>query len=117
MQRLYRIGEVGDVRVVELFLRESLDEMEFDQLNEAMLSSVDTQANGSWVLDLTGSSYMGSAVLGLLVNVRQRIKQGHGGLVLCGLSSRLEEIFQACCMERLFLIVKSREDAVEMIKR
>ena len=70
------------------------------------------EPEGQWVIDLSQLSYMGSAALGLLVNLRQQIKQSGGRLVLCGLSPQLVHIFNTCCMERLFRIVKSRADAV-----
>jgi hypothetical protein len=31
---------------------------------------------------------------------------------LCGLSPRLMELFKSCCLERLFVIVKTRRDAL-----
>ena len=42
-------------------------------------------------------SYMGSAVLGLMVNIRQVVMKGHGKVVLCGMSDRLMRIFETCC--------------------
>ena len=111
-QRLFVITEADRVHIAELFLSDTLDVMEFDQINEGLLKAVDLDPAGRWVLDLTATTYMGSAVLGLLVNIRQRIKQAKGQLTLCGLSPRLEQIFRACCMERLFTIVKSRAEAL-----
>lgn len=115
-KQLYAINDSADVRVAELFLSDTLDVMEFDKLNEAMLQAVDSASSAPWVLDLSATTYMGSAVLGLLVNIRQRIKQARGTLVLCGLTPRLEQIFRACCMERLFTIVKTRNEAMERIR-
>jgi anti-anti-sigma factor len=59
-------------------------------------------------------NYMGSAMLGLVVNLRQQIRNASGELVLCGLSPRLLGIFRTCCMERLFTIVRTRADAIKM---
>lgn len=116
MQQLYHIGSDGNAHVAELFLRDSLDEMEFDSLNEAMLKAIDSSASGAWILDLSQTTYMGSAVLGLLVNLRQRIKQAQGTLVLCSVSPQLEKIFRACCMERLFTMVKTRSEALARVR-
>jgi anti-anti-sigma factor len=55
---------------------------------------------------------MGSAMLGMLVNVRHQIKTSDGRLLLCGLSKPLMTIFKTCCMERLFTIVKDRQTAM-----
>jgi len=109
---LYRLSKVGTVNVIDLTLPHALDIEEFDRLNEAVLELIRAEPEGQWVLDLSQLSYMGSAALGLLVNLRQQIKQSGGRLVLCGLSPQLVHIFKTCCMERLFKIVKSRADAV-----
>ena len=109
---LYRLSKVGTVNVIDLTLPHALDIEEFDRLNEAVLELIRAEPEGQWVLDLSQLSYMGSAALGLLVNLRQQIKQSGGRLVLCGMSPQLVHIFKTCCMERLFKIVKSRADAV-----
>ena len=109
---LYRVSKAGAVNVVDLTLPHTLDIHEFDRLNESILALVRGEPEGQWVLDLARLSYMGSAALGLMVNLRQQIKQSGGTLVLCGLSPQLLQIFKTCCMERLFKIVKSRADAI-----
>jgi anti-sigma B factor antagonist len=109
---LYRHSKAGTVNVVDLTLPHTLDIDEFDRLNEAILELIRSEAEGQWVIDLSQLSYMGSAALGLLVNLRQQIKQSGGRLVLCGLSPQLLHIFKTCCMERLFRIVKTRKDAI-----
>jgi anti-anti-sigma factor len=58
---------------------------------------------------------MGSAMLGLMVNIRQRIKSGGGQLTLCNVSPRLLAIIRACSMERLFRIARSRADAIKAL--
>src|SRR5262245_29731322 len=73
------------VSVVELRLPQLLDSSEFDELNESMLAAVQETPNGGWVIDLTHVSYMGSAMLGLMVNLRQRIRGAGGRLVLCNM--------------------------------
>jgi anti-anti-sigma factor len=102
----------ADANVIELKLPTSLESAEFDQLNDSLLSLLKDRSQQKWVIDLAAVSYMGSAMLGMLVNVRQQIKAGGGTLLLCGLSKPLLGIFKTCCMERLFTIVKDRQAAV-----
>lgn len=105
------------VTVVELNLPEVLDSAEFDRLNDAVRSAVDADAARGWVLDLSGVTYMGSAVLGFLVNVRQRVRDGGGRLVLCGVSPRLGQTLRACSLERLLVVEPTRDAAVARAKR
>jgi anti-anti-sigma factor len=60
---------------------------------------------------------MGSAMLGLIVNVRQQVKTAGGKLALCNMSPRLAEIFRMCSMERLFTITRTRADAIKAVSR
>ncbi|MGH7214839.1 MAG: STAS domain-containing protein [Tepidisphaeraceae bacterium] len=114
---LFRVVEEGAVGVVELTLPIELDEQVFDRLNDALLETLVGRANGRWVLDLAHTLYAGSAALGLMVNLRQHVKQGGGRLVLCGLSPQLVDIFHACCMESLFTITRGRVEAIRTASR
>jgi len=112
----FQVSKVGSVNVATLQLPEMMDSQEFDRLNEDMLTAVSVEAEGRWVLDLSNLIYMGSSSLGLMVNVRQRIKQVGGELVLCHISPPLMKILRTCCLERLFLIARTREDAVDRLR-
>ena len=111
----FHVSQVGEVHVVALQLPESTDSNEFDRLNEQLLEVLVGGPYGRWVVDLSGLRYMGSSALGLMVNIRQRILQSGGDLVLCGLSPQLLRIFRTCCMERLFRISKTRADALRAV--
>lgn len=109
---LFHLKSVGAVQVIRLALPQAFDSDEFDRLNESLLGVLSQRADGGWVLDLSDLEYAGSSVLGLMVNIRQRVKQAGGRLVLCGLSERLMTIFRTCSLERLFVIRKTEDDAV-----
>lgn len=111
----FHVAEAGPVHVVSLYLPQSMDSKEFDRLNEQMLGIFGARPEGRWVLDLSGLYYMGSSALGLMVNIRQRILQAGGRLVLSGLSPRLLQIFKTCCMERLFVIARSTGEALRAL--
>ena len=112
MTELFQVSAVGVVQVIRLALPESLDSGEFDRLNDSVLAVIGQSASGSWVVDLSALEYAGSSVLGLLVNIRQRIKQSGGRLVVCGLSALLIQIFRTCSLERLFVVRRSLDEAV-----
>lgn len=113
---LLKVTDVGTVKLVELLLPDALDSTEFDRLNDALAGIFTDQASGSWILDLAQVEYMGSAALGLMVNIRHQIKTQGGRLALCGMSPRLHSVFKACCLERLFTICRSRDEAVRAVR-
>jgi anti-sigma B factor antagonist len=110
------VSSAQSVTVVELNLPDGLDSTVFDRLNEDLLGVFDPQTNSRWILDLANVQYMGSAALGLMVNIRHRIRSTQGKLALCNLSPRLYQIFKTCCLERLFTISRSRDEAMRAVR-
>jgi anti-anti-sigma factor len=102
MAELFHVTTVNTVQVIRIELPENLDSDEFDKLNESLLAVIADCPGAGWVLDLSPLHYAGSSVLGLMVNLRQRVKQSGGRLVLCGMSEALLQIFRTCSLERLF---------------
>ena len=119
--QMLKVSSVSDpgsesVTIVELNLPDGLDSSVFDRLNEDLLHVFDPKANSRWVLDLSNVAYMGSAALGLMVNIRHRVRTAQGKLALCNLSPRLYHIFKTCCLERLFTITRSRDEALRAVR-
>ncbi len=114
---LYHLTQDGSIKVLELVLPTSIDSSEFDRLNESVLDVMGKEPGAGWVLDLSRVAYMGSAVLGLMVNIRQVVMTAQGTIVLCGMNDRLMRIFETCCMERLFKIVPARAEAIRHASR
>jgi anti-anti-sigma factor len=110
-----QVTVLQSVNVIDLRLPEQLDSEEFDRLNQSLIGELDAKISGKWILDLSAVDYMGSSVLGLMINVRQHIKTGGGKLVLNGLSPRLSQIFRTCCLEKLFQISKNRDEGIRML--
>lgn len=103
------------VNVMQFALPSTLDTMEIDSLIEGVLKQLASRGHEPWVVDLAQVDYLGSSMLGLFVNIRERIRQGGGTLVLCGMSPQLLRIFKTCCLERLFTIAKTRGEAIALV--
>ena len=114
MADFFRVQNLPTCQVIELTLPELVDPLEFDRINVEVLAVLNGAASEQWIVDLSSVTYMGSAMLGLMVNMRQRVKSAGGRLVLCGMSQRLVDIFRACSMERLFTIARTRGDAIRL---
>lgn len=112
MPSSYQIVDAAAVKVIELSVSDHVDSATFDELNTTLLGLFHPTGQRRWVLDLSQVSYLGSAMLGLMVNIRQQIKNIGGTLVLCNLSPNLMAIFKASALERLFLIARTRDEAL-----
>ena len=113
---LLKLSSHKSVNVVELFLPDDLDSSEFDRLNEGLATVFTDQPNARWILDLAEVTYMGSAALCLMVNIRHRVKTMNGRLALCHMSTSLHNIFKTCCLERLFTITRTRDEAIRFLR-
>jgi anti-anti-sigma factor len=105
-------GEKFDV--IELRLPHHLDFNEFDRIIDSLSHIIESRPAARWIIDLSHVEYTGSAVLGLLVNLRQQIKEGGGSLVLCGMSEKLGNILRACSLDRLFKHAATRDAAMRV---
>jgi anti-anti-sigma factor len=117
MPQRFQISQDSSANILQFNLPPILDSMEIDGLIDSVLGALDPKRAQFWVVDLSQVEYMGSSMLGLFVNMRERIRSGGGTLILCSMSPPLLRIFRTCCLERLFTIVKTRPDALAMLSR
>jgi anti-sigma B factor antagonist len=108
---------LDSVNLIEFSFPPVIDAVEFDRINESVLELIDGKTAQPWIVDFAQVDYMGSAMLGLMVNIRQRIKSAGGQLALCNVSPRLTSIIRACSMDRLFKIARTRGDAIRLLVR
>src|SRR5262247_1897063 len=76
MSKYFRVHNDRSINVLELHLPDQIDTAEFDTLNQSLLDVIQDRSQkagdgASWVIDLARVSYMGSAMLGMIVNLRQ----------------------------------------------
>jgi anti-anti-sigma factor len=107
----------GPVQVLSLTVPLQVDNADFDRLHEQVLAQIAAAPAGRWVIDLSQLAYMGSSLLGLLVNIRERVRRAGGKLALCGLNARLQQVFHTCSLERLFVIRGGRHEALDAVSR
>lgn len=111
--QFFQVQREDDTNVLALEFPESIDSIDFDRLNASILGEIEPRSGERWIIDLTKVHYMGSAMLGLMVNLRQQIKTAHGSLFLCAMPVSLLRIFRTCSLEKLFVIVKTRAEAMK----
>lgn len=70
-----------------------------------------SQGNVRLILDLSGTRYISSNGLRIMLRARKDAEGRGGSLKLCGLSSRLLEIFEMAGFDRIFEIFPTREKA------
>lgn len=64
------------------------------------------------IVDLSGADYVSSAGLRVLLRAAERLDQTKGKLVLHGLNSRVEEVFEISGFANIFIICRTRGEAL-----
>lgn len=98
----------GNVWVINS--RGRLDQLTNPQLEQSLTELLDS-GHDRFIVDMTEATYINSGGLRCLVSAWRRTREQGGDLVLCGLNSRLEEIFSLVGFDRVFHIYATCEDA------
>jgi len=67
------------------------------------------------VLDFRQLLYISSAGFRVLYRAAQRVKDGNGKLVICGLSDSVRELFEITGFTQLFTFASSRDDGISSL--
>jgi anti-anti-sigma factor len=113
----FRITELpgGSAQAIELVLPVQSDPTDFDTLNETLLKRLDTDPNTRWLLDLSEVKYVGSILLGLLVNIRDRVNRRGGRLVVAAVPNDLMKVIVVTSMQRLFQIYPTKAEGLRAL--
>ncbi len=63
------------------------------------------------IIDLVGVTYMDSSGVGTLVEIKRRVEQAGGKLVLIGMQQRVRSVFEITRLDRFFTIAASADEA------
>jgi len=116
MATLFDLTRDSDTTVIALSLAHTLDLDAIDDLSSQLFPLITEAPGQRWILEMSAVEYLGSAALGFLVNIRQRIQSTGGRMMLCGLSDPLAQLFRDTALERLFPVARTRADAVRLLK-
>jgi anti-anti-sigma factor len=111
--RFTEVEHRGDVFCVRL-RRPRLDEPELSELAEELLGLVRRDGCRKLALSLgpRPPEFLYSVFLAKLISL-QRVLREHGGeIVLCHAGPEVRSIFEACCLDALFLFLPDFEAAV-----
>lgn len=114
---MIRVSRQQDVTIVELGPSyESLDRGVIAEIGEVLLSEATQVDPPRMVLDLSETSYIGSAFVELLVRAWKRLAERGGTMVLCGLRPFCTEVLHVTRLDRLWQAFPTRDLAVAAVK-
>ena len=111
----FEINEMPKAHLIALHLAADLDIASFGEINHALIDQWSVPRGRHVIVDLSGSNYFGSVLLGLLINIRQRTRAGRGEMLVCGASPTLLRVLRTANLERLIEMVPTREEALDLL--
>jgi anti-sigma B factor antagonist len=89
-----------------------LDQNLNPQLEKNLTSLLD-EGNNHFIINLQETTYINSGGLRCLVSAWRKARQREGNLVLCGLNTRLHEIFSMVGFDKVFQIYPTCDAALQ----
>lgn len=103
----------SSIQLIEIKLHADVDTAAFNDIQRDLIEAWPFEPGERLLIDLTASHYIGSVLLGLLVNLRQRARANRGDVALTGVSYRLGQTLRTSHLDRLFPVFATRQQAIE----
>ncbi|PKL47302.1 MAG: anti-sigma factor antagonist [Planctomycetes bacterium HGW-Planctomycetes-1] len=100
--------------IVTLTDEKILEDEDIKALEESIIPLIEGHVN--LVIDFSSVQFLSSAVLGLLIRISKKINEHKGKLKLCGISSRIYEIFKITRLDEIFDIHEDAKKAMLSLK-
>lgn len=111
------IVKEGQVTVVALGPEyENLDEPRLDALTDVLLQVAETASPPIVVLDLSHTSFFGSAFIEVIFRMWNRLNHREGGkFTICGLSEYCTEVLEVTHLDQLWETFDTRDAAIKAL--
>jgi anti-sigma B factor antagonist len=106
---------IKDVTVVRFEAQRTLDAAHVEDLADQLIGLADAQAGQKLVLDFSHVRFLSSAMLGLLLRLRSRVREAQGQVVLSGLRPELAKLLRLTRVDRLFDLYENEQRAVSSL--
>jgi len=103
----------SDCWLISLHMQAAIEPDAFASVHTLIVEQWQPEAKARCVVDLHEVSYLGSILLGLLINIRTRVRSTGGTVVLCGLPTRLLHVVRTASLDRLFDLYPTRTEAMK----
>ncbi len=111
------ISTVGDVVVVS-FAGASIGMLScIDEMAQPLRKYIAEKSPKKMVVDFEGVKFFSSQVLGLLVEVWQKLTEYGGKVLICQINPQLNRVFKITNLDRIFEFYPDRSAAIEAINR
>ncbi len=93
-----------------------LDESEVSALESSIVPLIEQNPGINLIMDFSSVEFLTSSVLGLLIRISKKVHEGEGQLRLCGINSKILDIFRITRLDKVFDIHEGRQEALESLE-
>lgn len=104
----------GSVQLLRL--RGRIDIQASHELSDSLMETLDPDVR-TLVMDLSAIEYISSSGLKNLLQIRRKLRDLGGAVVLCGVKSHLAKVLKVVGFDLLFPIVETEEEALAFCPR
>lgn len=98
--------------VIEFFDSSILDQSEIDSIGCELFAIADKSACSQVVVDLNNVEFLSSAMIGVFIGFKKRLRMNDSELKLCNAKPELMEVLKLTKLDSVFDVYKTRRDAV-----
>jgi anti-anti-sigma factor len=112
----FELEQIGEVTLVRLAGQRLLDGAQVEDLGEALLRLASDPGRARMRLDFGAIEFLSSAVLPVLLSLRQALQAQGGRLALCGLRPGVREVFVIAGLEQALNVHPTERDALHSLR-
>ena len=102
--------------VIEFYANSILNQLEVESIGKELLTIATKSACSQIVVDLTGVDFLSSAMIGVFIRFKMRLKKRDSELKLCNISPELMELLKVTNLDAVFDIHGTRQSAIEAFR-
>ncbi len=107
-----RIKRANGVSVVEFADRKILEELSIQEIGQELDALVEGEPGIKLLLNFRNVDHLSSAALGMLITLKNKIKEQNGALKLSDINRQIFEVFKITRLNRVFEIHDTAEQAL-----
>ena len=106
------VQRMGEVHIVELLQPSILDQHLIQRIRDGIMEILTRSGTFKMVISFENVSHLASAMLGVLMELNNKVKEHKGEVRLCSLQPSIREVFKLTALDKVLKIFKSTDDAM-----
>lgn len=106
------VQEIKDVTIASIHSPRVLDADPINRIGEQLYTLIEKQDRRKLIIDFSDVQLLSSALLGVLINLRNKADAAKAEVVLCGLRPELRKVFKITKADKLFAFYDTEAEAL-----